>query len=174
MDTNCKWYCNKNTTANDQFCNGIGTDMYMDGFKMATLSEDAPCVILFFNSWKLDSPAKFGGACVGVVWMGIILEAAIFLRRILGRWRSTAVQVAKVALFGANLGLAYLYMLVVMTYCGELFLCALLGLMLGHAFWNVRNTQVAETVDPCCSNSVSTSGKPNRVGHCSDTQKQTV
>ena len=59
-------------------------------------------------------------------------------------------RLAAVFLFGLNLVLGYLAMLVAMTYSVELFLCVVLGLMAGHAFFNVKQP-VGETIDPCCA-----------------------
>merc|ERR1719210_3241618 len=41
-------------------------------------------------------------------------------------------------------------MLVAMTYSIELFLCVVLGLMIGHAVFNIKQA-VGETIDPCCA-----------------------
>jgi hypothetical protein len=52
--------------------------------------------------------------------------------------------------FGLNLFLGYLAMLVAMTYSVELFLCVLVGIVAGHAVFNL-GTPVGETIDPCCA-----------------------
>ena len=41
-------------------------------------------------------------------------------------------------------------MLVAMTYSVELFSCVVIGLMVGHAVFNIRQT-VGESIDPCCA-----------------------
>ena len=53
-------------------------------------------------------------------------------------------------LFGLNLVLGYLAMLVAMTYSIELFICVVVGLMFGHFYFNTK-TPVGESVDPCCA-----------------------
>ena len=82
----------KTTTTNnpdDKYCEH-GTDMYMQGFAVSTriifimyydrftvyfelqLGSNGknPCIILLFNSWTLDSRAKFIFGCIGVVFLG--------------------------------------------------------------------------------------------------------
>jgi len=41
-------------------------------------------------------------------------------------------------------------MLVAMTYSVELFICMVIGLVAGHAFFN-SEAPVGESVDPCCA-----------------------
>jgi hypothetical protein len=41
-------------------------------------------------------------------------------------------------------------MLVAMTYSVELFICVVVGLVVGHALLN-SHTPVGETIDPCCA-----------------------
>ena len=55
-------------------------------------------------------------------------------------------------MFGVNLFLGYLAMLVAMTYSAELFLCLLFGMILGHGLFN-SGGPIGETVDPCCAGS---------------------
>ena len=91
MDQSCHWECKaSNGTTDDKFCNGHGTDMYMQGFTVSICilvfvsvipwllntwlqasgnGKDA-CVILLFKSWVLDTRTKFGFACVGVILLG--------------------------------------------------------------------------------------------------------
>ena len=53
-------------------------------------------------------------------------------------------------LFGINLVLGYLAMLVAMTYSVELFTCVVLGICCGHFIFNTK-TAVGESIDPCCA-----------------------
>ena len=55
-----------------------------------------------------------------------------------------------VSLFGLNLILGYLAMLVAMTYSIELFLCVVFGLCVGHFTFNTKSV-VGESIDPCCA-----------------------
>jgi len=69
MNDKCAWRCPKmpmpmpNTTSTG-FCMGA-TSMHMEGFTLAT--PDQACVILFFQSWTLDTRWKFALACIGVM-----------------------------------------------------------------------------------------------------------
>jgi len=58
-----------------------------------------------------------------------------------------------IALFGLNIAFGYLAMLVAMTYSIELFICMVVGLVLGHAIFNTT-APVGESVDPCCASQV--------------------
>ena len=55
-----------------------------------------------------------------------------------------------ISLFGVNLALGYMAMLVAMTYSLELFSCIVLGLIIGHAVFNMKQP-VGESIDPCCA-----------------------
>lgn len=59
-------------------------------------------------------------------------------------------RILVVTLFGLNLVLGYLAMLVAMTYSIELFCCVVLGLCLGHLVFNTKSA-VGESIDPCCA-----------------------
>ena len=64
-----------------------------------------------------------------------------------------------VSLFGLNLTLGYLAMLVAMTYSVELFLCVVFGLCVGHFTFNTK-TVVGESIDPCCASQNSNQHQP--------------
>lgn len=49
----------------------------------------------------------------------------------------------------AQVTIGYALMLVVMTYNAELFLCTIAGLVVGHAFFNMK-APVTGKPDPCC------------------------
>ena len=95
MDPFCHWECKPEvsttiaptidpTTQPPQkpFCKSgsFATDMNMKGF-FSTGQEEKPCLILFFKAWELDSELKFGFGCVGVIFLGIMVEACIAVRR---------------------------------------------------------------------------------------------
>lgn len=170
-DNTCAWHCKATTPAPstnsttsppepyDKFCEG-GMDMLMGGFETAggsTQESRKTCVILFFKSWKLNSAGKFAAACLGVFVLGLGIEVLIWLRRkIVSRKRLMlnlpipARKLIVISLFGANLVLGYLAMLVAMTYSVELFICVVVGIIVGHAVLN-SSTPVGETIDPCCA-----------------------
>jgi len=178
MDASCAWQCHHNTTAEQreqggqqdgqqggqqgekagqdgQFCRGPGTDMFMQGFTASGNPREA-CVILLFSSWTLDTRAKFAAGCLGVILLGIAIEALLCFRRLvqsrrlLGRITGTIRRGVIVFLFGLNILSGYLAMLVAMTYSVELFLCMVAGLVAGHAIFNT-GAAVGESVDPCCA-----------------------
>lgn len=174
-DVTCAWHCKPVTTPSppgptptppgptppppqDEFCQG-GMDMLMGGFEVAggPNSNSKTCVILFFKEWKLNTAGKFAGACFGVFFLGFSIELLIALRRrIVNRKRlfiNLPLPVRKItviALFGINLVLGYLAMLVAMTYSVELFICVVVGFIVGHALLN-SHMPVGETIDPCCA-----------------------
>ena len=92
MDSTCHWQCRPepsttqkpNTTDIPEipFCRSgsFSTDMNMKGF-FSTRQELKPCIILFFEAWELDSRLKFGFGCIGVIFLGIMVEACIAIRR---------------------------------------------------------------------------------------------
>jgi len=157
MDQSCSWECKARDGNNtgDSFCNGQGTDMYMQGFTASGNTKDA-CVILLFKSWVLDTRIKFAVGCVGVIILGIAIEGLLCLRReiqsrkILLRIRGVARRASIVFLFTLNISSGYLAMLVAMTYSVELFICMVVGLVVGHAIFNTE-AAVGESVDPCCA-----------------------
>merc|ERR1712029_472405 len=59
-------------------------------------------------------------------------------------------RVAIIALFGVNIASGYFAMLVAMTYSVELFICMIVGLVIGHGIFNT-GAVVGESVDPCCA-----------------------
>jgi len=63
------------------FCRGVGMVMHMKGIHMDSLSTSSSCLHLIFESWKLDSPIKFGTACISAVGCGFLLEALGRARR---------------------------------------------------------------------------------------------
>lgn len=171
MDNSCRWQCGNSTNADkkhsshivqkkvkeddDKFCNGAGTDMYMQGFQTSGNSKDV-CVILLFSAWTLDTRTKFVFGCIGVVILGIAIEAMLCFRRklqkrkILLRLSGLHRRVAIIALFGVNIASGYFAMLVAMTYSVELFICMIVGLVIGHGIFNT-GAVVGESVDPCCA-----------------------
>jgi len=156
MDQSCGWEQTCKKLGPLPFCReGSGTDMYMQGFTTSGKPKDA-CVILLFNSWVLNSREKFGIGCVGVIFLGIAIEAMLCLRRllqsrrILPRLRGVSRRASIIFLFALNIASGYLAMLVAMTYSVELFICMVVGLVAGHAFFN-SEAPVGESVDPCCA-----------------------
>ena len=207
-----------------RFCKSK-TTMYMDGFQWSSGkrkaqdgSGDMPpdCVVLFFQSWVLDSRLKFVIAVIGVFLLSCCLEGIVVirkrvtqrigvcgcpcregsaattassspLRKVAGadcckakttergnvaacmrnaatgfssraikvlRWIGSKPLVLKATacvLYGFNIGLAYLIMLVAMTFSAELFLAVVAGLTVGHFVWqNEKAAAGYESPEPCC------------------------
>ena len=53
-------------------------------------------------------------------------------------------------MYGVNVFLGYMLMLLAMTYSTTIFCMVIGGLTIGHGFFN-WNAEVGETTDPCCS-----------------------
>lgn len=134
------------------FCQG-GTSMVMSGFESVTDSE-ANCIILFFRSWLLNTPLKFFFGCIGVLLLGMMIEATIKLRRFVSTWpklrRTWMKDAAVTSLFGTNVALGYLAMLAAMTFNIEIFISTVVGLAVGHLVFANSKQPVRETADPCC------------------------
>jgi len=135
--------------------------------KFGSKEKDNICVILLFKSWILNTRTKFIIGCVGVVILGIAIEALLCLRRslqsrkLLLRISSPIRRVLIILLFGVNVASGYFAMLVAMTYSVELFMCMVAGLLLGHAIFN-SEAAVGESVDPCCaSQTIATKDQEN-------------
>lgn len=156
MDSTCHWSCPAPPPSPEApFCNGYGTDMYMNGFQASGKSKN-PCVILLFESWVLNTRIKFMFGCIGVIVLGVVIEYMLCARRMIQsnkaliRLRNPWRKMTIIFLFGLNIGSGYLAMLVAMTYSLELFLCMVVGLVVGHAIFNSA-APVGESVDPCCA-----------------------
>lgn len=108
---------------------GMGTTMYMSGFKWTLMSPDETCLTFLFEPLLVDTPWKLVLACVASIALGASVEVVALLRRRLPAKRH---HDAGLFVHGASLSLAYLAMLVIMTYSIELCLATVLGLVLGH------------------------------------------
>jgi len=120
-----------------QYCYG-GTSMYMDGFHWV---HDTTCIIYLFPNWVVSSRGKLIVASLGTILASMSLELVIFQRRVYHSRMSEGYKrlLTTTLLYGLQLTMGYLLMLVIMTYSGVLFLCTILGLMMGHAVWNAKD-----------------------------------
>ncbi|KAL1519440.1 hypothetical protein AB1Y20_022962 [Prymnesium parvum] len=132
----------------------VGIDMEMTGFQWSEWP-DGECVIFLLSQFSLDSPIKFRVAFFVTILIGIANEALIAIRRgpcsfdKAGR-RSRAVgTIVTVLLFALQSIIAYILMLIAMTYQLQLFLAVITGLAIGHALFNVAYP-VSASADPCC------------------------
>lgn len=134
---------------NEAFCYG-GTSMYMDGFHWT----DPTCVIYLFPNWVLTTAGLLAFACIGTIFFGVALEAVIWKRRSVVQsapagWKRVA---ASTSFYGLQLTMGYTIMLVIMTYSGPLFMCAIIGLMGGHAVFNAGNMKAKVKSDEVTGN----------------------
>lgn len=128
---------NATFTIEEKYCYG-GTSMYMDGFHWI---HDTTCVIYLFPGWVLESQGRFVAACFGTILFGIMVEVVIFQRRssIQSFESGTKRLLISSAFYGLQLTMGYLIMLVVMTYSMPLFLCCVVGLVIGHVLFNAKD-----------------------------------
>jgi len=131
----------------DKYCYG-GTSMYMDGFHWV---HETTCIIYLFPSWVLSSRIKLFGASVGTFGLAVLLEYILLQRRLLSASimsfsESPIIRLSVTTLiYGLQLSLGYILMLIIMTYSGVLFLCTMLGLMMGHALFNAKEAMWKNT-----------------------------
>jgi len=145
-----------------QFCNGILTDMHMLGFTWSR--SEMPCLIFLFPGWELTDAARFWMAAVGTVAAGICTEYLVALRRWesarqlpvmakgtrpLSAMRQALYRAPRLLLYAITRTMGYFVMLISMTYSGELFIAVIVGLTLGHAFFNCGVTPEQDAT-PCC------------------------
>ena len=137
------------------FCKGA-TSMVMSGFQSVG-SDNAYCIILFFQPWLLDTPLKFAFGCIGMILLGILVEAIIKARRLLTNSKKIESRFLKdtlvTLLFAINITLGYLCMLAAMTFNVEIFVCTVLGLAIGHVALGNIHQPVRESADACCVSS---------------------
>lgn len=150
--TDCTIQCVEESPDNttNSFCNGFGTSMYMEGF--VTIDATKACVILLFQQLELNTPVKFALGSVATFLFGIFVEYLLHLRRhfehnLVDNGRKTG---QRLFLYGIQVIAGYLLMLLVMTYSVFIFLSSVLGLVLGHYWFNMKIPVPPEVSDPCC------------------------
>jgi hypothetical protein len=120
--------------SDSEFCitmpGGSGTTMYMDGFKWTTLAQREVCVAFLFPGLVLNKAWKFALACLATILISVSLELIALVRKQTSNW------CVKLLLQAVTLTLAYIAMLIVMTYSLELFCCVIFGLLLGPVITN--------------------------------------
>lgn len=139
------------SAAAEPFCYG-GTTMYMEGFQLV---HSSTCVIMLFPSWVLNSAWKYVLAAIGTFLLAVGLEKFIQQRRKTmealesGRKR----LLVSAALYGVQLTIGYMLMLIIMIYSGVLFLAVVSGLVAGHVFFNAMDA-VWPAYGPSSRNSI--------------------
>lgn len=128
--------------SNDDYCS-FGTTMYMSGFVWPGDEEAQICIVYLFKGWILNTKAKFVVACIGTIFFAASLEGLMYWRRqVTEKYQSKLGHknfvVFSGLLYGTQLTVGYLVMLVIMMYSGPLFICVIAGLILGHMAFNVK------------------------------------
>jgi copper chaperone CopZ len=103
--------------------------MYMDGFTLTSKSPDQYCLTYLVPGLLIDSRHRLLLACVITVVLSSMVELVTVARRLLPFQRQRDVGLC---FYGASLIFAYFTMLLIMTYSLELFVSAVLGLLVGH------------------------------------------
>eukprot|EP00581_Thalassiosira_minuscula_P007166 CAMPEP_0183705194 /NCGR_PEP_ID=MMETSP0737-20130205/2356_1 /TAXON_ID=385413 /ORGANISM="Thalassiosira miniscula, Strain CCMP1093" /LENGTH=828 /DNA_ID=CAMNT_0025932303 /DNA_START=96 /DNA_END=2582 /DNA_ORIENTATION=+ len=128
------------THSEGQYCYG-GTSMYMEGFTW----KGSTCVIYLFPSLVLSSPTKFALAAIGTILFGIVMEFVLLKRRSVYSMPAGYTRLCLSAcVYGLQLSMGYFIMLVVMTYSGPLVICAVGGMMVGHACFNAQDSLISK------------------------------
>lgn len=132
------------------FCSGESTAMYMQGF-VSVLAGDRwqqPCAVFLFQSWVLDTPAKFFLGLVGAAGAGFLTEAASAWRRAVES-QGLPPWPVQILLHALILALGYADMLLIMVYNVELAVAVVLGLCVGRVlFTQLAAAQQRQYFDP--------------------------
>ena len=152
---------------NNVFCKGMGMVMYMEGFQWSLLKTDTTphsCLNFYFPSWTLDTRTKFIGAMICIIIMGIVTEGIGRLKHDITKRarkisatssRSTNTRTIQTRLWyiqtllqGCSVLMAYVLMLIVMTYSLEMLCCVILGLVIGYFIFG--GDLYNHSSSPCC------------------------
>jgi hypothetical protein len=162
-----------------EICNSkiAGTSMYMDGF-LGWGNEDGPCVIFLEKNLKLSTVGELFAAFFVTIAIGVAVEALAAARRKRQKTAKSALERAKakaerwgesgdaaarraaasvkaqsLAMYAVQVTCGYLLMLISMTYHAVLFAGVVLGLILGHALFNLSVPVGAATggASACCA-----------------------
>jgi len=145
----------------EPYCKGTGTNMMMSGFTWVPKGSN-PCMILFFESWLIDSDFKLVISLFGVFILGVLNSFANQYRDYVWKWwhkknrgknDTTLSYLIHTSLGALQLSIGYLLMLVAMTYVFVYFAAAVLGLAFGQVIVASRSGAVslnAAQIDSCC------------------------
>lgn len=122
------------------YCFG-GSSMFHSGFQWSSMT----CVVFLFPAWVLSSQAKFVAACFGTVLLGLLVEFILFQRRKVMKKLSMSPSISRgtrlavsALIYGLQLTVGYIVMLIVMIYSAPLFVSVIAGLVLGHVLFNAK------------------------------------
>lgn len=134
------------------FCDvSAASDMIMQGFATYGISgsKTKPCVILFFQSWVLNTRWKFWLGTLGVFMLGGLVELVATIA--IHPTNGNTARFLQAALYCFRMTLAYLVMLAAMTFCVEIFVAVVLGLGTGHAIFGHTRKAYLSGPSLCCS-----------------------
>jgi len=141
------------------FCFG-GTDMFMNGFQSLIFDHSAQCLVFLHRSLIMNTRRNFYLGVFTAIAIGILAEVIIMFRRNLHQKIKNSSQVSlydsnrlryhETILYGVNVTLGYIVMLIAMMYSFELFLCTIFGLTLGHLIFNF-SAPPTESLTVCCT-----------------------
>jgi hypothetical protein len=156
------------SSGDNVFCQGMGMVMYMEGFQWSLWRKETQphsCLNFYFPSWTLDTRTKFIGAMICIVVMGIATEGIGRLKHDVNKEArkvsatstrsantATAIQdrlwYVQTLLQGCSVFMAYVLMLIVMTYSLEMLCSVIVGLVLGYFIFGGDLYNHASS--PCC------------------------
>lgn len=159
--TACHLQCpivkNVSTTSNwDGYCYGSGTTMIMEGMKSVIFNKgsDIACTNILFEHLTLNNSYKFGAACVLILIVCIFSQYLTSYRLKLSAESNDGSRYKywrKIFLYFIHMNLGYLIMLIGMTYVIELFLMVTMGLTVGFAIFNMKETALVNNGAECCT-----------------------
>ncbi|CAK0808211.1 unnamed protein product [Prorocentrum cordatum] len=116
------------------FCNGMPTAMYMEGFVSVFGSSRAKrhCAVFLSGALVLDTPGKFFLGLLGAAGFGALTELAMAMKR-REEQRAKPEALNQALWHACTLTLGYCDMLLVMVYSLELAAAVVAGLVLGRA-----------------------------------------
>lgn len=125
-------------SAQDVFCLGSST-MNHAGF--GPLNNDyTPCVVYLSSSTVLATPVKYAFATLGTVAMGILVEYLTRVRVVYVPKLSSKKKrfLGEAGVFFVQTWIAFFVMLIAMTYSLPLFVAVVVGLAVGHYWFNPK------------------------------------
>lgn len=154
-----EFLCGDSSSDNDDapYCTGSGTNMMMNGFVWIPRGQN-PCLILFFESWLIDSDLKLALSVIGVFILGISNAFANQYRDYIWKLRSKRKEeilscAIHTTLGAVQLSIGYFLMLVAMTYVFVYFAAAVVGLAVGQVLVASKSSTMtlnAAQKDSCC------------------------
>lgn len=161
-----------NATSGAPFCAGSGMSMMMTGFVWSPTGSN-PCVNLLFEEWTIDSSWKLALSLIGIVGLGLLNGLLVRTRRnarsswfassrrkkfddddsasLGGATLETArAQAAMFVVIALQLFVAYMLMLVVMTYVGVFVMASVIGVTIGHMLFSMSADVFSIELEPCC------------------------